>query len=1754
MTQKPNKFISPVSSGGQGFEFENEVVAFYLSCLLAGVGPWGDDGGEDGKVVVVACQQANRGWQPDDVLLTLLDSAGFRRCALSIKSYAALNKTGFAEKARKGSAGRSAESFLEQAWRLYLGMGEVEPLFDPERDLIGLVAKGIAASVYKDWSVIQERVAAQDAATVRDGGLNKQQRALFDNFACPETVEAGKGQDHEATARFLRCLRVMDFAQHGQQALFICRDLALSGKDEDAKKLWETLCHIAALYRPRAVQLDLNVLMERLRGEHLLKPYPAHRRDWERLERTTSTLLAKVDDTIGGVRLPREKEQNDIEDLLGQPDTRAVVLLGESGCGKTVVAKRWAESVSGGRAVWWDTHTFAAAGPTAFDQALDLDYPIEDVFQAVPEEQAYLVVDSIDRIPRGAAWDNLVRLLRSLRLDESETPWRVVATCEAETWERVASDLANPQSSPDNWRVLTVESPTRDALEPIVEAFPELASAFTRQHLQFLVFRPKIIAIIVANLQRGDIPDARNWLGESDVINWLWRNEIERSSPVRSQVARKLATCLADLHRSAVPSDEFDAAEIKVLTELQQHSICRFRNEQVSFAHDLYGDWGRLRVLLGQRRLAEFLKTRLDSPLWQRALRLYALHLLEQNPNTTAWHDILRTFAQDSQEPSPGEGAILEALVFAAGVGRYVEQVWPILVENEGRLLRLLLQRFCHVATEPDERLIGLLFEDAPQWRTQARAQLRRPLWRLWALLLPVLAEEREDVLRLAPAEFAEVAQIWLGVGVDDLRFRPEVAEMAVEGAERFAVENDEAYPIGGWRASQPAKIYRAAMMAASELPDQVAQFALERARRRGRKGAEEEAGVFHEPITGAKLALPDPWPDGPSRRVDELFRNVCLHDGKLIPLMRTRPEVAREVLLALLISPPEPDSPFVDRLGDLPFERIPDWNPPLYDQGPFHVFLRLCPESGIDTIMRLVNFATERQAELFAGGNEEAVPLCVTIPEWGDWQGDDRVFYWYSGELGDDVVACALMALEKWLYDLLDEKKPIAPWLSQIVAQSRSVAFAGLLAAVGSRQPELLKTSLRPLLGVPEFHIWELRRQVHTHSTLVLETLISLRTDEERLRRIKEWHTMPHRQTGLDWWAQYLFINEPELEELFEQVRQTWIQRRARNGDAELLGDRLDWLIAKYDHENWMVEDHPEHGPLAHFTPPAALKAEMDAIEPVLAQQQLFLQLPRLCDRYLRKGEALDDESAEKFWLQVKQLAEGGQSVQESGLELADALCGAAAVLLLLGGDWLTKHPERENWCVEQVVHTSSRPPKRRFDTTETFVEFSSEAFCARVLPTLWAENIDEPTLRRSVANLALSPHYVTVTYLTINAAKLRIQLGDEFSRLRHLVMLGARARYQEMQVEQEQYYRQHSYARGSIISRIRDRLKALRQFNIGRWVEHSVHLFVEQELEAECPTLMALAAWQPHRGSSDERRRRRRDPGIHMMFAHAVYAWVPPLGGASGPAERREWISLWKDVLDLTIARLVPDMDAADDDREIEGIPDEWDRWALRAIAYVVLEMHPQEVPEQLWRPLLVLGSPAAHWIQEFINWFFHAGLGEATPQDNFAQQWRAMIGFARSDEAWSVASGARRWDLEQMWCHLMGLSLTISPWEAEHKHLLLSMRDAYEQWAGEHLSQARSREELVRFLQLPAAELIVLDALVWLAAQPMPHRGDRRDAQQRDELAYLLAQCWSQRRDEILQRPEVRIAIQTLLRSLGQHRDALQLLDEMGSPRSP
>jgi len=126
------------------------------------------------------------------------------------------------------------------------------------------------------------------------------------------------------------------------------------------------------------------------------------------------------------------------------------------------------------------------------------------------------------------------------------------------------------------WETVTLELPKLDELKEVWEKFPALRPICQRQDLQAVVCKPKVLDLLATQIVRGRVPDAKNWLGESDLIAWFWESEIRKAphEPTRSRFAELLAEKQGDLVSHDVPTSEFNMAELAALEGLKEDRIC----------------------------------------------------------------------------------------------------------------------------------------------------------------------------------------------------------------------------------------------------------------------------------------------------------------------------------------------------------------------------------------------------------------------------------------------------------------------------------------------------------------------------------------------------------------------------------------------------------------------------------------------------------------------------------------------------------------------------------------------------------------------------------------------------------------------------------------------------------------------------------------------------------------------------------------------------------------------------------------------------------------------------------------------------------------------------------------------------------------------------------------------------------------------------------------------------------------------------
>src|SRR5205823_1469962 len=121
---------------------------------------------------------------------------------------------------------------------------------------------------------------------------------------------------------------------------------------------------------------------------------------------------------------------------------------------------------------------------------------------------------------------------------------------------------------------------------------------------------------------------------------------------------------------------------------------------------------------------------------------------------------------------------------------------------------------------------------------------------------------------------------------------------------------------------SPEEKICQALLAAAPEMPTEVGELALKLSGRR-HPDAEDDLPKDDERPRSRSLTHPSgplkPWPEGPQRRGAEVFRKAFMSGNHATPFIRALPEVAAEVMFAVLLSLPREDWDPRERMsGDL--------------------------------------------------------------------------------------------------------------------------------------------------------------------------------------------------------------------------------------------------------------------------------------------------------------------------------------------------------------------------------------------------------------------------------------------------------------------------------------------------------------------------------------------------------------------------------------------------------------------------------------------------------------------------------------------------------------------------------------------------------------------------------------------------------------------------------------------------------------------
>lgn len=1678
------------STAGPGFDFEDQVAAWLLLKILTGQ----PLPGIEGVGTRLQTQVEALGWTIDDILLTTTVSSDVQRyLAISCKSGVQV------------IASRLPADFVTRCWKQW-AQPDPNPM-QRGKDRLMLVTRGRNSAFMATWSELKNDAPGTDMAlAVSRMTATAKRRKIFESVKVPAKDVGITVTDSDVVA-MIDSMEVtpLDFqivgSENEKEAIAQSRTLLVNSSLKESKALWRELVAQARNVRLGSGTLDISDLWRQLRCKYSLKDHPNYEASWQKLRALTNNYKGTIETALrSGHSLDR---RNEIDDLMKRITSDTVcVVFGESGSGKSALVKTMLDNrFQHAAQVWFGPDTLDLALNEAARTNLGINQPLVDVLGATARTESFLVIDAAERLGHECATKAkaLIESLKHQNVSEATVGWHVLIVGQTEAWVRGTLQELACAASPSNFEVKEL-SPVevKDALRAVARlewlvTHSDAVSALT--NLRTLAW--VIQAAAQFHAQNGNVA-----LSLTVIADRLWAYWTENKPSVHRLLVR-LAEREARFEHSFAIS-ELESGDAAVLDH--RPVACPLRIDgatgRVRFQHDLAADWARFQRLKEIARDTAQWARFADNPFWHGALRMLGQLLLRQQVGTVGAWDVAFEWAEQNRETARLAGdVLLDALFLDPNAEVFLEQRSDMLLANGGRRLLRLVKRFEHVGSVPGASPdIQGRYADLSLY---IETHFRTPIFGRWPAIARFLSKHRDSVAKMASPAIASVCNLWLTSTPQTLHgggrvpFRQEFAELALATAREMQLGHAKGVIYLDLDQGETL-IYQAAFAGAPDLTADVSEWALEMAQRRPyradiveqvrayrREQAAEhkrrlESDATYRERHNKRMNFPTsisserrlpPWPLGPKRRIDRRFREVVLRSAGFQALMRADADVAGEVLLACIIES-EPKEEYgsgrgVDRELGIKFDN--EGYPTAPWKSPFYAFLRINPEAALGFLHQLVNFSTDRwvhAASKRSGSDPATLPLRLADGAVLEYAGNHWVFAW-SDENSTSIgqLHCALAALERWLCDLIDADIDIAPRIDALLRATNSVAVLGVLVNVSKYREELLKDSLRPLLGVQHFYWWDFRRvEANAHR---FDAMAWARSGEFVFEMAKNWVLASYRRRTLRAIVPQLFVADRGVGDYVVAMTSQWVSPRS---EKEALEFRA--LVAELDYRNYSPALDPESGKQAlEFAYPTDLAGAIAAFQHKGSRAIQALEFPERCRKALKQPGILTSQSAESVASLMAAL-DGDEEIAVDEEMLRAPRVAAATILLLRAPDWLAQNEavrQRAQSIIDAViadiaVRAEAHGP--RISTAPSHLEFAAYFAVGRWLTDPGEEN-DERLL-----GLLTSNDEAAVRALLWSGYQNREALGQRWWRLLYLALLWSglsmlAPRYDDEEGTKVRWQRWCRWLR-------------TRSLSVGATSSSIIPLAIARRVER-----LEFRRWRRRYardgGIFTSEPGRRLSDGLDTHFLKSAFAWLfRNQADRAIPAQELEMHRQLVTAFWSYQAWWL--LDSGEDEKDDYRPMDAFGYTLLEELARLVLESSASHAPT-LWRPVISLGPKGHYAISHFLTCWFEQLTNTASVAE-FAQRWRPMIEFMVLNSEWSKEGPwyyGQRLEREVLG---FGASGSIGR-VAGHAELVGMMRDLFRIWAQKRLTQDTGNlAGLCGFLAHEIGRPLRMDGLQWIA----------------------------------------------------------------------
>lgn len=1342
---------NPFSTGGGGVTFEQLVGTSYLVSLLAGDIPRGLDWGITKSVLF---QHRWSGCLLDDIVITSANGCRERKLALQVKhdlSFSdSVSNTTFA-------------SVIEDCWKTF--SSSLGWQFNQNADRIG-----IGLGVYQNKIDKHFRPLLEWARTSKDSTefLRKVSLPIFSSQEKQEYLKIiryllskskGNNITNDEIWKFLRCLVVIhfDLEYAGSRDSVHCWNCLLdqikNRNEGQAKLLFNSITSIVAEYARSAGSIDIDVLRTKISTNAIaLKEHPNFTSDLTKLRGHTVRVLEYINDTIGGkVQLPRTELLDQLE--ISIKEKEVVVITGEPMVGKSGLLKLLANRLrSEGEIIAFSVERLFGTTIENFLHNIHIQNNFQGILFATGAAPFRCIL--IDGLEHAADDENRRRVLNDLIVEirkynksildkggHQDNCWKIVFTCRSQEATNVLLHLETRTNLADNsLQTVEVGSLSDEEVKEVVTQLPKLKNLAVQGHLREILSRPLILDILTLPDISLPIEAVPGTLTETWLLEWFWKEVVRLADRLRSGKGNpdKREQLLIRIAMQSLSGDRFisvsDDMDSEVISGLVSDRLLVKEGNRLRFAHDILEDWA-LTILLSNHKdnIPRFL-IQIGEPLGLvRAFRLYTSRILEVEQSPSAWLNLL-TALEDESILSPRWYQIaLTAPLFSPLLKEILPRIQPCLFENDATLLSNFLKALRTICVQPSPTA-RILFAGLPQVEFEKYlAYLTIPIWKQWIPIIQLVLKNPDAIKGKVIFEFSHIAEKWMTNTEKNQSFRKEIANLSLKILNDGLLQSHKEEPKN--------RYIKSVLWAADCLSEIVDEFVKQKALR----DREDKNYGFEE------LILEEGW----------------------LPLCKHLPKTAVNILEAILCIKIRPD-----RFGsyDHLFMNLgigfTKWSPPTYFKGPFLGLLRLHPDEGLDLIHRVTNHATQcwkMREEL--EWDRKPIPQIIKLKSgiikvWGD----EHVYQWYRyPSAAQDVIDCALMALEYWMNGQLKNGTDSQELFERVLKDTKSVAMVGVCSSMALANEKICLEAVIPILENSAFWIMDIYRlteDMKAESSInMLSTNFSLGNKKADFKILLDLAKQPHRKLGISNLVFLILLSGPEdsrkrlqnAMRAFPDNPPFLYEDEKKNG--YLVQERIEtcniWA-AQAERENYETFETEVEGQIGfRFKLPAELEEQQKDKLKFIEKRNRFYSFQGWSMNLLDKGEIGQTWTLESAIEYAQDLVHQDDPSYKPKKFLEDSEQGAQAIAAFVAGlvihqwQWVEEN-NHASWCREQLLIAAKRPelPAELHDEMSRF-SMGYRRSAARALPILLLKYPKDRRIRKAIFALALHRNNEVKDYL---------------------------------------------------------------------------------------------------------------------------------------------------------------------------------------------------------------------------------------------------------------------------------------------------------------------------------------------------------------------------------------------------------------------